>query len=130
MADYWPTAEAEDPSNPAYEIEFARIWKQKPKIVFSKTLEEAEPNTRIIRENTAEEVAKLKQEPGSDLIIGGAEIASTLMRHGLVDEYLLYVHPVVVGGGKPLFPTLETSIDLRLVESHAFGTGVVLLHYA
>jgi dihydrofolate reductase len=128
MVDYWPTADT-NPSNPEYVVEFAHIWKNMPKIVFSRTLEQAEWNTRVVRENIAEEIAKLKAQPGKDLELGGAGIASTFMQLGLIDEFWLYVQPVVLGGGTPFFPALSKTINLRPVETRTFGSGVVLLCY-
>lgn len=128
MVDYWPAADA-NPSAPDFEVEFAGIWKNMPKIVFSKTLEKVEGNHRLVKENVVEEVRKLKAQPGKDLLLGGANIASTFMRQGLIDEYQIYVHPVVLGGGTPLFKTLDERIHLRLVELRTFGSGVVFLRY-
>jgi dihydrofolate reductase len=125
---YWQTADA-DPSNPAYVVEYARIWQNMPKIVFSRTLEHVEGNARLVRDNIAEEIAKLKAQPGKDMVLGGADIASTFIRLGLVDEYRLYVHPVVLGSGTRVFPSLDNKIDLRLTETRPFGSGVVLLRY-
>jgi dihydrofolate reductase len=128
MIDYWPTADT-NPSAPAFEVEFARIWKKTPKIVFSKTLDKVEWNSRLIKDNIAEEIAKLKAQPGKDLGLGGADIASTFMQLGLIDEYQLFVNPVVLGGGTPFFPALGNPIHLRLVETRTFGSGVVYLRY-
>ena len=128
MAAYWPTAD-ENPSAPKHEIEYARIWKNMLKIVFSKTLDQVGWNSRLVRGNIAEEVNKLKEQPGRDMSIGGAKIASTFMQLGLIDEYWLYVHPVVLGGGKPMLRQLHDKINLQLVETRTFGSGVVLLRY-
>lgn len=128
MADYWPTADTK-PSSPAYEVEFARIWKNMPKIVFSKTLDKVEWNSRLVRDNIAEEITQMKAQPGQDMALGGANIASTFMRLGLIDEYRLYVQPVVLGGGTPMFPSLDNKFNLRLVETRTFGSGVVFLCY-
>jgi dihydrofolate reductase len=125
---YWETAD-ENPSAPEYELEFARIWKALPRVVFSTTLEKVEGNARLVRDNAAEEVAKLKEEPGDDLGVGGAGLASTLMKLGLIDEYELFVYPVVLGGGTPCLPALDERIDLELVETRTFGSRVVYLHY-
>lgn len=128
MVDYWPTADTK-PSALGYEVEFARIWKDKPKIVFSKTLDKVEWNSRLLRGNLAEEITKLKEQPGEDLALGGANLASTVMQLGLIDEYRPIVHPVVLGGGTPFFPPLHSPIKLRLVETRAFESGVVYLRY-
>jgi dihydrofolate reductase len=125
---YWDTAE-ENPSLPEHELEFARIWKDTPKIVFSKTLEKVEGNSRLVRDVVAEEIAELKEQPGEDLAVGGAGLASTFIKLGLVDEYRLFVNPVVVGGGTPFFPALDEKIDLELVETRTFGSRVVYVRY-
>ena len=125
---YWETAE-ENPAASDYELEFARIWKAIPRIVFSKTLEKVEGNARLVRDDVAGEVARLKQEPGKDLAVGGAGLASTLIDLGLVDEYQLFVSPVVLGGGTPFFPPLEKAINLELIETRTFGSRVVYLRY-
>lgn len=125
---YWETAD-QDPSQPEYVLEFARIWKQMRKIVFSRTLEQVQGNARLVRDNVAEEITKLKAQPGKDMVVGGANIASSLMRLGLIDEYRLFVHPVVLGSGTPMFPALGDKIKLRLVETRTFGFGVVYLCY-
>jgi dihydrofolate reductase len=125
---YWETAE-ENPSAPEHELEFARIWKDTQKIVFSKTLEKVEGNARLVRDNVAEEVARLKEEPGNDLAVGGAGLASTFMKLGLIDEYRLFVSPVVLGSGTPYFPALDERINLELVETRTFGSRVVYLRH-
>jgi dihydrofolate reductase len=128
VMSYWETAD-ENPSAPEHELEFARIWKNMPKIVFSKTLEKVEGNARLVRDGVVEEVAKLKEQPGKDLAIGGAGLASTFIKLGLIDEYRLFVSPVVLGGGTPYFPALEERINLELVETQTFGSRVVYARY-
>ena len=125
---YWETAD-KNPSAPEYELEFARIWKNMLKIVFSKTLEQVQGNARLVRNNIAAEITKLKQQPGKDLELGGATIASTFIQLGLIDEYRLFIHPVVLGRGTPFFPALGDKVNLRLVETRTFGSGVVYLRY-
>jgi dihydrofolate reductase len=125
---YWESVE-EDPASAEVELEFARIWKRLPKIVFSKTLDEVEGNSRLLRGGITEEVARLKAEPGGDLGVGGAGLAASFARLGLIDEYLLFVNPVVVGGGTPFFPQLEQRVDLELVETRTFASRVVHLRY-
>ncbi len=125
---YWETAE-ENPSAPEHELEFARIWNETQKIVFSKTLERVEGSARLVRDNAAEEVARLKGQPGRDLAVGGAGLASTFIRRGLIDEYRLFVSPVVLGGGTPYFPAVDARIDLELVETRTFASRVVYLRY-
>ena len=128
MAGFWPTADT-DPSSTGPMVEFARIWRDMPKIVFSRTLERADWNTTVVRDLVPEEIQELKAEPGGDLALGGADLAAAFMRHDLIDEYRLYVHPIVIGQGKRLFRAADTRITLRLAETRTFGNGVVLLRY-
>jgi dihydrofolate reductase len=128
MADFWPTADA-DPSSPAPMAEFAGIWRDMPKIVYSRTLDTAGWNTKVVREVVDGEVRKLKEQPGGDLALGGADLAATFRRLGLIDEYRIYVHPVLIGRGRPLFEPADTTTPLQLRRSHRFGNGVVLLQY-
>jgi dihydrofolate reductase len=124
---YWETAE-ERPA-PDYQLEFARIWKRLPKIVFSKSLDVVEGNARLVRDDVIGEISALKQEPGKDLAVGGAGLAATCIQHGLIDEYLLFVCPVVLGGGTPFFPRLKDRINLELTETRTFGSRVVYVRY-
>jgi dihydrofolate reductase len=110
-------------------LEFARGWRATPKFVFSTTLEEVGPNATLVKGDAVEEVTRLKEEAGGPLAVGGAGLASTFVRAGLVDEYGLFVSPVVVGGGTPFFPPLENKLDLELLESRTFGSRVVYLRY-
>jgi dihydrofolate reductase len=128
VMSYWETAD-QNPSAAEHELEFARIWKNLPKIVFSRTLEKVEGNARLVREGAAEEVARLKQQAGKNLAVGGAGLASTFVRLGLIDEYHLFVSPVVLGGGTPYFPDLDERINLELVETRKFGSRVVYVRY-
>jgi dihydrofolate reductase len=125
---YWETAE-ENPSISEDEREFARIWKELPKVAFSRTLETVVGNIRLVRDGTAEEVARLKEEPGKDLAVGGAGLAAGLMELGLIDEFRPFVIPVVLGGGTPFFPALDEKVELELVDTRKFGGGVVYLRY-
>jgi dihydrofolate reductase len=128
MADYWPTADS-DPVSTAPEVEFAGIWRDMPKFVYSRTLESAGWNTTVVRDVAVDEVMALKAQPGGDLALGGAGLAGTFRNLGLIDEYRIYVHPVLIGRGKPLFESTEARAQLRLLETRVFGTGVVLLRY-
>jgi len=128
MTAFWPTAD-QDPSQPPVVLEYARIWKSKKKYVFSRTLTEAGWGFQLIRGNVAEEIRKLKAQPGLDMSVGGPNLASSLMRFGLIDEFGLYIHPVIVGGGKSFFPEMRDKINLKLVETRTFGSGVVMLNY-
>jgi len=125
---YWETAD-QNPASSEIEIEFARIWQSLPKIVFSKTLDKVEGNARLARGGVAEVVTEAKEQPGKDLAVGGAGLASTFTKLGLIDEYRLFVSPVVLGGGTPFFPALEERIDLELVETRTFGSQVVYVRY-
>jgi dihydrofolate reductase len=125
---YWETVD-EDSSAPEHVLEFARIWQALPKIVFSKTLETVEGNARLVGDGLAEEVAALKQQPGQDIAVGGAGLAAGCIELGLVDEFRLFINPVIVGGGTPFFPPLEDQIDLELVETRTFGSRVVYVRY-
>lgn len=128
MAAYWPTPEAAS-SDLDYVVEFAKIWTEKPKVLFSRTVKTADWNTRVVNEGVAEEVMRLKQQPGGDLALGGANIASYLQKLGVVDEYHLFVHPVALGRGVPLWPADGGDVRLRLSETHTFISGVVFLRY-
>jgi dihydrofolate reductase len=128
MAEFWPTADT-DPASTKPMVAFARIWRDMPKFVYSKTLQRADWNTTIVRDVVVDEVMALKAQPGGDLALGGADLAAIFMQHDLIDEYRLYVHPVVIGRGKPMFTPSVVRFDLRSVETRTFGNGVVLLRY-
>ncbi|MFD7096831.1 dihydrofolate reductase family protein [Streptomyces xanthophaeus] len=128
MEGFWPTAD-EDPTADGPMTEFAAIWRDTPKFVYSRTLERVGPNATLFRDVVPEEVAALKAAPGGDLGLGGADLAAAFLRHDLVDAYLIYVHPVLIGRGKPLFPLTDARTPLRLEGTRAFGNGVVELRY-
>lgn len=128
MSSYWPTADA-DPSALAFEIEYARIWKDMPKFVFSRTLEKVEWNSRLVRGDLHQEVLKLKAQPGRDMGVGGAGLAAAFMQLGLIDEYHLIIQPSILGSGTPFFPGSDRAINLRLVGTRTFRSGVVFLRY-
>ncbi|MEV6038857.1 dihydrofolate reductase family protein [Nonomuraea sp. NPDC052116] len=128
MSNYWPHAESisDDP----HDLKFAPIWRSTPKVVFSTTLQEAGWDARIVSGDLAKEVAELKSGPGKDLLLnGGSRLAGALTELGLIDEYHIMVHPVVLGGGRPVFPPLKERTGLRLVETRTFDAGVALLRY-
>jgi dihydrofolate reductase len=132
MAGFWPTADADPASTPPMR-EFAGIWRDKPKVVYSRSLPPgpAKWNTTVVPQVDPDQVRALKAEPGGDLALGGAEAAAAFVAHDLVDEYRIYVHPALVGGGKRLFPAGQDGLRmLRLAETRQFHNGVVLLHYA
>jgi len=129
MAAYWPTAES-DPSATGPMLEFARIWNAMPKVVFSSTLDSVEWNSRLVRGDVGEELARLRTEFDGDLDVGGPTLAAAFIQRGLVDEYRLVVHPVMLGAGTPFFPALESPIRLRMTETRKFESGVIYLGYA
>ena len=127
---YWPQA----PSNPATsqgDIEMAHKMNNLTKIVFSHTLESVEwKNSKLLKEINPEEIVKMKQGKGKNiLVIGSASIVQQLTNLGLIDEYHLLVHPVVLGSGKPLFKNIKDRLGLKLVKTETFKNGVVLLLY-
>jgi dihydrofolate reductase len=128
MMDFWLTAD-QNPDLPDYEREYARHWQQTERIVFSKTLKEVKGNARLLREVDPDEIRKLKNQPGNDMTVGGASLASTFIKHGLVDEFRLYIHPVVLGGGKSYFPA-DIKLKLRLEATRTFECGVIMLRYS
>ncbi len=128
MASVWPTADTDPDSSPAT-VEFAHIWQAMPQIVYSRTLTEAGPNTTIVRDVVADEVRALKAQPGGDMVIGGATLAASFLALDLVDELALYLQPVVLGRGRPLFPTADIRRHLELIETRTFTNGVINLRY-
>jgi dihydrofolate reductase len=125
---YWETAD-QQPSLSDYELEFAGIWQELPKLVFSTTLEKVEGNATLVREVVPDDVARLKAQPGENMAVGGAGLAASLIKLGLVDEYRLFVSPVILGGGTPFFPALDERTNLELIETRTFGSRVVYVRY-
>jgi dihydrofolate reductase len=126
---YWETAEQEQTLDEA-ELEWAAIWNALPKVVFSTTLSAVRGNARLVSGGLAEELERLRAEPGQgEIAIGGATLAAEVAAAGLVDEYRAMVYPVLVGGGVPFFPRGERRVDLELVEARSFNSGVVYLRY-
>jgi dihydrofolate reductase len=128
MAAYWPTGEA-DPISTEPMREFARIWNATPKVVFSHELESVEHGARLVRGDVGEELAKLQREFDGEIDVGGPTLAAQFIERGLVDEYRLIVHPVVLGAGTPFFPPGVSRFDLRTIESRAFASGAMYLGY-
>jgi dihydrofolate reductase len=126
MANFWPTPAGLD-GEPAT----AKLMNSLPKYVFSRTLEKVEwKNTTLLKGDAIEELVKLKQGNGKDLFIfGSAELSSTFIRHGLIDEYRLMVNPILLGSGVPLFKDDHELIKLRLLKTRTFRNGNVLLYY-
>jgi dihydrofolate reductase len=128
MSSYWPTGEQQPNATPA-QIEFARNWRDTPKVVFSSTIEKVDRNTRVVRGDAVAEITRLKAEDGEPMRVGGATLAGAAMRAGLIDEYTIVTHPVLVGGGTPFFTALDGRVNLDLVETRTFPGGVVLTRY-
>ncbi|MBV9230106.1 MAG: dihydrofolate reductase family protein [Chloroflexi bacterium] len=130
MESYWPTV-LTDPNASPHDLKHARWVENVSKIVFSRTLEKVEwKNTRLVKDHIAEEISKLKREPGGDMMIfGSPSLTHTFMHLGLIDEYRLFLNPIVLGGGIPLFKSIKYSMPLKLVEAKVFHSGVVDLHY-
>ena len=128
MAAYWPTAD-QSPGASEVERDFARIWRDKPKIVASTTLDKVEWNSRLVRDDVGGEIARLKAEPGGFVEIGGPTLAATAERLGLIDEYRPIIQPVVLGAGTPFFAPGSPRRQLRLLEMKRFASGVTYLRY-
>jgi dihydrofolate reductase len=126
---YWETAD-QDPSLDDASREWTSLWKPLPKVVFSTTLSTVQGRARLASGGLAEEIERLRAEPGEgDIAIGGATLAAEAAASGLIDEYRTMVHPVLVGGGIPFFPQRGRRVDLELVETRTFGSGVVYLRH-
>jgi dihydrofolate reductase len=130
MEAYWPTA-ADKPNPSRHDIEHSRWYKTATKIVLSKTLEEKNhSNTKIISSNLTGEITQLKQGMGSEILMFGSPSAThALMAENLIDEYWLFINPILLGQGIPLFKNIKDRTVLKLVKSKLFASGVVCLHY-
>jgi dihydrofolate reductase len=130
MVPYWPDI-AKNQSGTKAENEFARTFDSLNKVVFSQSLETAEGNTRIVRAKLQDEMLKLKQRPGKNILVGGVSIPSQLVELGLVDEFHFVVQPIVAGKGRHLLEgsSLPEKLQLKLVESKILKSGCVALHY-
>jgi len=124
----WETI-GHDASQPEYILEFARIWQNIHKIVFSTTLDHVEGDATLNRGNIVDEIARLKTLPGKDMSVGGATLAAILIQSGLIDEYQLFINPVILGSGTPIFHALDHQTNIRLIETKTFSSGVVFLRY-
>jgi dihydrofolate reductase len=112
------------------ELEFARIWRPIPKVVFSRTLNSVAGTARLATDDIATEVGRLRDQPGAGVVsIGGAGLAAAAIAEDLIDEYRQFVYPVILGDGTPYFPPLAKPLDLRLTESQTLSSGVVYLRY-
>jgi dihydrofolate reductase len=125
---YWETAD--QASLDDSDLEWIAIWKPLPKVVFSTTLATVQGNARLAAGGLAEEIERLRAEPGDgDIAIGGATLAAEAAALGLIDEYRARIYPVLVGGGTPFFPQHERRVDLELVETRTFSSRVIALRY-
>ncbi len=131
MVPYWPDI-AKSQSETEADIEFAQAFVSKKLVVFSRSLDSVEDkNTRIVRTNLRDEILRLKQEPGKNILVGGVDVPSQLMKLGLIDEYRIVVAPIIAGEGRRLFEgvSLPEKLRLKLVESKTFKSGSVALRY-
>jgi dihydrofolate reductase len=128
MSSHWPTGDQQPDATPM-EIEFARLWRDRPKVVFSSTIDKVDWNARLVTGDAVAEISRLRAEDGGPMEIGGATLAGAAMRAGLIDEYVLATVPVLVGGGTPFFAALDNWVNLNLVQTRTFPGGVVLNRY-
>ena len=128
MSAYWPTADKAPDATPLI-VDFARVWRDMPKVVFSSTLNSVDWNSRLERGDPVEVVTRLKAETEGQMEVAGATLATPIVQAGLVDEYRIVIAPTAVGGGTPFLPTLPSWISLRLLENRTFPGGAVLLRY-
>ncbi len=130
MEAYWPTAAAQ-PNASKHNLEHSRWYKTARKVVLSKTLaDENHANTKIIRSHLRDEITQLKKGDGSEILVFGSPSAThALMAENLIDEYWIFINPVLLGQGIPLFKNIENRTALRLIKSRIFASGVVCLHY-
>lgn len=130
MASYWPY-EANNTAHGRMEYNFARMMNNHAKIVFSRTLRTVEwRNARLVKKDIGKEIAALKQQPGLDMIVyGSGSIVSKLAQLDLIDEYVMWVHPITLGKGTPLFRHIRGQHPLKLLRTKTFSSGVVILYY-
>jgi dihydrofolate reductase len=128
MSSYWPTGDQQPGATPA-QVEFARNWRETPKVVFSSTVDKVGWNARLVAGDAVAEISRLKAGEGGPMTVGGATLAGAAMRAGLIDEYAVVTHPVLVGGETPFFTALDSWVRLDLVETRTFPGGVTLSRY-
>ena len=130
MQSYWPTA-GEEPNASKHDIEHSAWYNKVSKVVLSKTIDEAGlQNTKVISDQLSDNINNLKQQAGKNILIFGSPGASqSLLNQGLIDEFWLFVNPIILGKGRPLFEDITNIIKLKLVESKTFECGVIALHY-
>jgi dihydrofolate reductase len=131
MVPYWPDIARNSSAETESDVEFARAFDSVEKVVFSKSLTKVEDkNSRLVRTNPEDEILKLKQDPGKNILLGGVALPSYLANLGLIDEFLFVVTPVIVGEGRRLLDGIKQQQKLKLVDSKTFKSGSVALHYA
>jgi dihydrofolate reductase len=130
MESYWPTA-GDQPAATKHDKQHSSWYNKVAKVVLSRTMKGAKlPNTKVISDNVSNEIIQLKQATGQDILIFGSPTAAhTLMTENLIDDYWLFVNPLLLGQGIPLFKGIKDKIKLKLVTSNTFTSGVVCLHY-
>jgi dihydrofolate reductase len=129
MENYWPTA-ADQKGATKHDIEHSAWYNKVMKVVLSKTMKDDLPRTKIISDNISHEITRLKESKGRDIIIfGSPSAAHSLMQDNLIDDYWLFVNPILLGQGMPLFKGINGTRKLKLLKSHSFSSGVVCLHY-
>ncbi len=129
MEEYWPVAN-QDPNATKSMLSFAQKFNSMDKMVFSGTLMEAKwNNTRLIKDDAVNVISEMKRQSNDVMSIGGISIVQTFMRHNLIDEYCLLIHPVIAGSGRRLFENLTGRINLKLTETKTFKSGVIVLRY-
>jgi len=130
MESYWPTA-GENPNASKHDIEHSIWYNKVSKIVLSRTIKESgKNNTKVISENISDQINKIKQQDGQNILIFGSPSASnSLLNEGLVDEFWIFVNPILLGQGIPLFKDISESVKLSLIETKTFDIGVIALHY-
>jgi dihydrofolate reductase len=123
----WETLDTQ-PDTPAAAMDFAPLWRETPKVVVSTTLKEIGPNARLVSDNVEAELRKLKAETDGKIEVAGQGLAASVGRMGLIDEYRVFFHPIVLGGGKPFFAS-GLPLNLKLMGTETLPEGVVLLRY-
>jgi dihydrofolate reductase len=130
MEAYWPTA-GDQPNATKHDIQHSNWYNSVTKVVVSKTLQQHNLlNTKIISDNIADEIKKIKEQPGKNILMfGSPSVAHVLIQHNLIDDYWLLVNPILLGEGIPLFTNTEARINLKLEKNNVFTSGVIVLHY-
>jgi len=129
MEEFWPAAR-HDESMPDYIREYGEIWTDVPKVLVSRTRTSADHNTRIVGDDAIAQLAAIRESTYGDIGVGGANVATQLLEAGLLDELMLFTHPVVLGAGRPLFDRLAEPLQLDLLEQASYDEGVTLHRYA